>query len=74
MNEHEKHIVVVHPDDMNLADAKSLAADYGATVVGNPFCPRGKAFLIDPRALNLTPTPDPHASIRAGSPVAREEA
>lgn len=53
MNAHEKHIVVVHPDDINLADAKAMAADYDTTVVGNPFCPRGKAFLIDPKCLDL---------------------
>ena len=44
-------VVMVHPDDVNLADAKAMAAQYDATVVGNPYCPRGKAFLMkDPNA------------------------
>lgn len=46
-------VVMVHPEDVNLADAKALAAQHDASVVGNPYCPRGKAFLMrDPR-----PTP-----------------
>lgn len=46
-------VVLVHPDDVNLADTKALAAQHGATVIGNPYCPRGKMFLLDPRALEL---------------------
>ena len=38
---------------MNLADAKSMAADYNTTVVGNPYCPRGRAFLVDARDLRI---------------------
>lgn len=47
-------VVVVHPDDVNLADAKALAAEHGATVVGNPYVPRGQMFLVDPGALAPT--------------------
>jgi hypothetical protein len=43
-------IVMVHPDDVNLADAKALAARYDTHVVGNPYCPRGRMFVMrDPR-------------------------
>lgn len=43
-------VVIVHPDDVNLADVKALAAQYDTNVVGNPYCPRGKAFVMrDPR-------------------------
>lgn len=56
-NEHTepRRIVVVHPDDVNLADAKAQAAKYDATVVANPYCPRGKMLLIDPAALRFDP-------------------
>lgn len=48
-----KRIVMVHPNDVNLADAKAAAAEHNATVVGNPYCPRGKMLIIDPAALKL---------------------
>lgn len=50
-------LVMVHPEDVNLADAKALAAEHGATVVGNPYCPRGRMFLIDPAALHWRARP-----------------
>lgn len=46
-----KAIVMVHPDDVNLADAKAACAEHNATVVGNEWCPRGTAFLINPAVL-----------------------
>lgn len=44
-------VVVVHPEDVNLADAKAKAADLGATIVGNPYVPRGQVFVVNPKAL-----------------------
>ena len=45
-------IVMVHPDDVNLADAKALAAQYDTHVVGSPYVPRGQMFLMqDPRVI-----------------------
>lgn len=38
-------LVMVHPEDMNLADAKAMAAEHGATIVANRFIPRGMAIL-----------------------------
>ena len=46
-------MVMVHPEDINLADAKALAAKHNTSVVGNPHCPRGSMFLMDD--LNLYP-------------------
>ncbi|MBA2952130.1 hypothetical protein GON03_19125 [Nocardioides sp. MAH-18] len=43
-----KHVVLVHPDDVNLADAKALAAQHDTTVVGNRFVPRGQLLLVNP--------------------------
>lgn len=45
--------VVVHPDDVNLADAKALAAEYDASVVASPYVPRGRMYLVDRAALGL---------------------
>lgn len=45
--------VVVNPDDVNLADVKAVAAEHGADVVANPYCPRGQMFLIDRTALGI---------------------
>jgi hypothetical protein len=39
-------VVMVHPDDINLADVKALAARYDASVVGDHYCPRGKAYFM----------------------------
>jgi hypothetical protein len=50
-------VVIVHPDDVNLADTKAAAAKHGATVIGNPYVPRGELFIIDPAALELGPPP-----------------
>lgn len=44
-------IVMVHPADVNLAEAKARAAEYGATVVSSPHVPRGRMFILDPAAL-----------------------
>lgn len=44
-----ERVVMVHPDDVNLADVKAVAAQYDAHVVGNPHCPRGKTFLLTSR-------------------------
>ena len=41
-------VVLVHPDDVNVADAKALAAQHGATVEGNRYIPRGQMFLTRP--------------------------
>ena len=57
MNAERGKTLVVHPDDVNLADTKALAARYGTTVVGNPYCPRGQIFVIDPAALERRPLP-----------------
>jgi hypothetical protein len=43
-------IVLVHPDDVNLADAKALAAQHDATVVGSRYVPRGQMLLADSAA------------------------
>lgn len=45
-------VVMVHPEDINLADAKRLAADYNTTVEGNRFVPRGQMFLADAPSLD----------------------
>lgn len=47
-------VVLVHPDDVNLADAKRLAADYDTTVEGNRVVPRGQMFLADAANLRFT--------------------
>ena len=51
----DEKVVIVHPDDINLADAKRMAADYNTTVEGNRFVPRGQAFLVDARDLRFPP-------------------
>lgn len=51
-------VVMVHPDDVNLADVKALPAKHDASVVGNPYCPRGKAFVMDDPRVEW-PEPDP---------------
>lgn len=38
-------VVLVHPDDVNVADAKALAAQHGATVESSRHVPRGQMFL-----------------------------
>ena len=40
-------VVICHPDDVNLADVKALAAKYDTSVIGNRYVPRGKLFLAD---------------------------
>lgn len=52
-----EQLVIVHPDDINLADAKRLAADFNATVVGNRYVPRGQMFLMDASAARLPGQP-----------------
>lgn len=45
--------LLVHPDDVNLADIKALAAEHGASVVPAPHIPRGQGFLVDAALLNF---------------------
>lgn len=59
VNHEPTTIVVCHPDDVNLADVKAEAAKYDATVIGNPYVPRGKLYVIDPAALELPIRPTP---------------
>lgn len=46
-------VLMVHPDDVNLADTKALAAKYGATVVGNRFVERGQITRTTQAVLDL---------------------
>lgn len=46
-------LVIVHPDDVNLADAKALAARHGATIVANRYIPRGTVFVAAHTATTL---------------------
>lgn len=46
-------VVLVHPDDVNLADAKALAAQHDATMEGSRYVPRGQMFLT--RATRVLP-------------------
>lgn len=39
-------VVMAHPDEVNRPSVKALAEMYGASVVGNQYCPRGQAFLM----------------------------
>ena len=48
-------LVLVHPDDMNLADAKALAAEHNATVVGCAWIPRGQVVLTEDEIVRLRP-------------------
>lgn len=55
-------VVLVHPDDINLADAKACAAYYDTTVVGSPYVPRGQMLLADiydPAPTTRTPEESP---------------
>lgn len=40
-------VVVCHPDDVNLADVKALAAQHDASVIANRYTPRGQMYLMD---------------------------
>ena len=46
-------VILVHPDDINLADAKALAAEHDTTVVGSPYVRRGQIYFAS--------LPDPFA-------------
>lgn len=46
-------VVLVHPDDVNLADAKAAAAANGATIVGSKHVPRGKVFFTNGSTLRF---------------------
>lgn len=37
--------LIVHPDDLNLADVKTKAAELGITAIGDKYVPRGKMVL-----------------------------
>ena len=50
-------VALVHPDDVNLADAKAAAAQHNASIVGSPFVPRGRVFLVDASATRLHQRP-----------------
>jgi hypothetical protein len=43
----DEPILLVHPDDANLADIKAVAALHGASVQGSSTVPRGKGLLVD---------------------------
>lgn len=47
--------VLVHPESVNMADAKAQAAELGATVVANAYVPRGVMFVVAPGVLSLAP-------------------
>lgn len=49
--------LLVHPDDVNLADVKALAAEHGVSAEGNRFVPHGHAFLVDETAARYVPFP-----------------
>ena len=40
--------LIVHPDDLNLADVKAKAAELGITVVADKYIPRGQMVLYAP--------------------------
>ena len=44
-----KH-VLVHPDDVNIADAKAVCAQLGVNAGPSNLIPRGYAIVIDPDA------------------------
>lgn len=46
-------VVLVHPDDMNLADAKAEAARYNATIEGNRFVKRGTILVTTQAVLDF---------------------
>lgn len=54
MSQSVEKVVIVHPEDINLADAKRLAADYNTTVEASPYVPRGQVFLTDSAALRFS--------------------
>ena len=41
-------ILLIHPDDVNLADTKARAAENDATAIGSQYVPRGESYVIDP--------------------------
>lgn len=55
MPEQTEPVVLVHPDDVNVADAKARAAELGATVVGNKWMPRGCMFVVAAGTLDFLP-------------------
>lgn len=58
----EGMVMIVHPEDVNLADLKARAAEHDATVVANPYVPRGQGYLIDRTSLYYRPmNGDPRA-------------
>jgi hypothetical protein len=45
-------ILLVNPDDpINIADAKAIAAEYGAEVRTQSSVPHGKILMLNPQAL-----------------------
>jgi hypothetical protein len=46
-------IVLVHPEDVNIADAKARAADYDATIEPNRFVRRGECILTRRSVLKI---------------------
>lgn len=46
----ETPVVIVHPEDINQAHVKALAALHGASVIGNRFVKRGNCYLFHPSA------------------------
>ena len=59
-------VLLVHPDDVNVADVKALAAQHGVTAEGSPFVPRGHAFLVDTEAARYVPFPPAHGEVSRG--------
>lgn len=49
-------VLVVNPDDLNLADAKAVAARHDASAVASRIVPPGRVFVVEPSGLKwLTP-------------------
>lgn len=51
-------VILVHPDDVNLADVKAAAARFDSTVVGSRFVPRGRMYVGDGSVLDWQDGPD----------------
>lgn len=47
-------VIFVHPDDMNVADAKAVAAEEGSEVISSPYVPRGQFLMAAGHLLEST--------------------
>lgn len=52
-------VVLIHPDSVNVADLKAMAATFGAEVVLARSVPQGQAFFVPKSATDLAVPPGP---------------